>query len=302
MDLVVQAKRAPEAGETLSAGGFQTIPGGKGANQAVAASRLGGQVQMLGCVGADGFGAQLSANLERENVDTTLIRRLPDVSSGVALIIVEESGENRILIVPGANGQVAGDDVAAAARAIGQAGLLVTQFEIPLPTVQFAIQLARQQGVPVLLNPAPAYPVPNHFLQQVDYLVLNETEGETMSGLAITSAADARQAGERLLKAGAGCAIITLGAGGAVAVAPGKAFHVPAFPVKAVDTTAAGDAFIGALAVSIIQNTRLEESIRFASAAGALAVTRLGAQTSLPTLDEVRNYLHATPGLPVNYL
>ena len=298
MDLVVQAERTPLAGKTLAARHFATIPGGKGANQAVAAARLarsnaGGVVCMVGRVGADAFGAQMLQNLAAEGIDTAEVRQLPGVSTGVALIIVEPSGENRILIVPGANGLLAPGDIAALDGLIASAGLVLLQFEVPMHTVERAIQAANAHNVPVLLNPAPAYPLPAAALAGVDILVLNEVEAQMLAGLPVSDEHSALGAARRLLAGHTRLVVVTLGARGALALAPDAALHVPAFPVQAVDSTAAGDAFIGALAAMLNDGKGLEESVTFASAAGALAVTRVGAQSSIPNRQEVNTFLNA---------
>lgn len=293
MDLVVQTLKFPRAGETVAAASFQTTPGGKGANQAIAAARLssGAQVFMVGQVGEDAFGMQLINNLTAEHINTAEIRRLPKVSTGVAVILVEPNGENRILIIPGANGMLSPEAIDTASDLIGQASLLVMQFEIPLETIERAIHLANARGVPVLFNPAPANSIPDELLGLVDYLVLNEIESEMLTGLPVSDEFSARAAGQRLLNGRTQLVVITLGSMGAVALTPDSAVYVPAYEVHAVDTTAAGDAFIGALAASLIQHKGLEESVMFASAAGALAVTRVGAQSSIPMLDEVMAFL-----------
>ena len=301
MDLVVQTQKAPAAGETRAASAFTTIPGGKGANQALAAARLGGQVAMVGRVGEDTFGAQLINGLTAEGIDASQVRRLPGVSSGVALIVVEASGENRILIVPGANGQLTPADVEDVSELISQAGCLVLQFEIPLPTVQHAIQKANQHNVPVLLNPAPAYPLAAEWLERVDTLVLNEVESGMLTGLEVHDPHSAAAAARQLLRGRTRLVAVTLGAQGAVAVTPRAALHIPAFQVKVVDTTAAGDSFIGALAVALVRGDDLPASLAYASAAGALAVTRIGAQSSIPTQAEVNEFLVSRPAV-VNLL
>ena len=293
IDLVVRAHRAPAGGETLPGEAFLTIPGGKGANQAVAASRLGGKAFMVGRVGGDGFGGQMAKTLEEQGVDTTFLRRDPAESTGVALIVVEASGENRIIVVPGANGRVDKSDVEAAADLIRTAGLLVMQFEVSLETVLFAAKMAQQQGVPILLNPAPPYAVADELLQCVTYLVLNEHEAELISGLKVDSPRSAETAARSLVAKGARVVIITLGGQGLVMLDGAQAATLPAHTVKVVDSTAAGDAFIGAFSVALLEGGGLEEAARFANAAGALTVTRLGAQTSIPTRKEVLDFLQA---------
>lgn len=297
MDLVVQAEKAPSAGETLAASAFATIPGGKGANQAVAAARLGAQVAMVGRVGDDAFGAQLAGGLQAEGIDVSQVRRLEGVSSGVALIVVESGGENRILIVAGANGQLKPEDVDSAAALVSQAGCLVLQFEIPLPAVQRAILTANQHNVPVLLNPAPAYLFSAQWLERVDTLVLNEVECAMFTGLEVRAPRSAAAAAQHLLRGRTRLVVVTLGAQGAVAVTTQSTLHIPAFEVKAVDTTAAGDSFIGALAAALVRGDDLPASLAYAAAAGALAVTRMGAQSSIPTRAEVVEFLKERPAV-----
>src|SRR5271157_1614352 len=291
MDLVVRARRAPVGGETLPGQAFYTIPGGKGANQAMAVSRLGGRAVMVGRVGDDGFGEQMRQNLGNNGVDTQFLRQEQGVSSGVALIVVEESGENRILVVPGANGRVNREDVNTALDAAHDASLLLMQFEIDPQVVTYAAELAYRRGLSVLLNPSPPYELPDGLLQKLTYLVLNEHEAEQICGLKVDDPAIAEAAARLLQKMGAARVILTLGGQGLVAVSDGQVYHLPAHPVEVVDSTAAGDAFIGGLTVSLSQGASLPEALRFANAAGALTVTRLGAQTSLPTRQEVLDFL-----------
>ena len=291
MDLVATAQRAPEAGETLPGIDFKTVPGGKGANQAAAIGRLGGEVSLVGRTGADEFGERLIQSLRSQNVHTDLILRDEQAPTGVALIIVEASGENRILIIAGANGQVDARDVQRLEPLLERASLLVMQLEIPTETVEMALKKASRAGVPVLLNPAPAYPIPPGWMPRIDYLVLNESEAQTISGLKVTSLASAQEAAQELQKKGAKAVILTLGSQGAVLSTQAGCWHVPAFHVDAVDTTAAGDAFIGGFAVSIQSQANLLEAVRFGNAAGALATTKLGAQTSLPSREEVDHFL-----------
>ncbi len=286
MDLVVRAPRLPRLGETILGSDFRTFPGGKGANQAVAIARMGGKVSMIGRVGQDGFGDALLETLERDQVDLTYIRRDPEAASGVALITVEEGGNNAIVVVPGANGRLSPEDIWGAEEAIKQAQVLVLQLECPLETVAEAICVAQRHAVPVALNPAPAQPLPDELLRQIDVLIPNESELQLLSG-----EQEVEQAAQALLARGVKTLIITLGEQGSLVVQRMERSAIPAHPVKAVDTTAAGDAFVGAFAVAWAEGKSLIEAARWGNAAGALAVTRLGAQPSLPTRQEVMGLL-----------
>jgi len=248
---------------------------------------------MVGRAGRDGFGDQMVKNMEAQAVVTTCLKRDEEEPTGVALIVVEASGENRIIVVPGANGRVSRTDVDNAADLIRGAGLLVMQFEISLDTVLYAAAMAHSQGVPILLNPAPPYAIADELLQKVAYLVLNEHEAELISGLTVSDAHTAEAAARSLVSRGAGVVVITLGRQGLVAVDAVRAWVLPAHAVKVVDSTAAGDAFIGAFAVGLMEDGDLEHALRFANAAGALTVTRLGAQTSIPARKEVLDFLQA---------
>lgn len=300
MDLVVQTGRMPGPGETLHGKTFNTIPGGKGANQAVAAARLGGQVAMVGRVGSDGFGETLRRNLTADRVDDTHLLTDPDAPTGVALIVVEDSGENRIIVVAGANHKVSPADVTAAKDLFRQAKLLVIQFEVPLDVVAAVLSLSQELGVPVMVNAAPAYPIPAEQIAMIDYLVVNEHEAAILTGTQVDDAGGsvdlkaASNAAHILLQKGARCVVLTLGSQGAMVCRPNEAdLLVPAFPIKPVDTTAAGDAFIGGLAVSLLNpGMDMRAKVRFANAAGAMAATRMGAQSSLPTRAEVEVLVH----------
>jgi len=291
MDLVIRTPHLPAPGETVSGGPFATHPGGKGANQAVAAARLGAAVAMVGRVGGDAFGARLRTELQEAGIDTRQVVTLPDVASGVALIAVETSGQNSIIIAPGANGALTPADVEVAGPIIAAARVLLLQLETPLPAVQRAAELAHAAGTLVLLNPAPAQPLPAELPAQVDYLIPNEQEAALLLGeaIAIATDADAAAAAQRLCtQTGVGGVVITLGAQGAVlAQAQTEPEFVPAHSVAVADTTAAGDAFVGAFAVALAEGRTPAEALRWGNAAGALAVTAVGAQPSLPTRNAV---------------
>jgi len=291
MDLVVRAPRIPRPGETIIGGEFRTVPGGKGANQAVAAARLGAQVAMVGRVGGDAFGGLLLENLAAAGVDHTFVTRDPQAATGVALIEVDDAGQNSIVVVSGANMRLAPADVEAAAAAIGVADVLLLQLESPLETVTRAAQVAHARGVTVILNPAPARPVPDGLLGLVDVLIPNESETALLTGLPVGDQEEAQAAAAALRRMGVATVILTLGGRGALLAYEGGAELFPAFDVTPVDTTAAGDAFVGGLAVALAEGRPLQEAVRWGNAAGALATTRLGAQPSLPTRQALDDML-----------
>ncbi len=289
MDLVVKADRMPVPGETIRGHGFHAIPGGKGANQAAAIALLGGEVAMVGHVGDDVFGPQLVGNLQAKGVDTRHVSTLAGVATGTALIIVDGRGENSIVIAAGANGLVSPRDIDSCDDLLRQAEYLVLQLEIPLETVSYAIQKATHYGLQVVLNPAPASDLPAALLGGVRYLVPNESEAAFLSGQKVSDVATARRAAQRLHAQGVPVVIITLGSQGALVLTDDGAFQVPAPRVQVVDTTAAGDAFVGGLVASLNRGLSLRQAVRCAVCAGAVAVTRFGAQTSLPTHAEVQS-------------
>jgi ribokinase len=295
MDLVVQMPAIPRPGETLLGGKFATFPGGKGANQAVAAARLGGQVTMIGRVGKDAFGQQLLDGLRAEGIDGSHVGIDPHNATGVALITVDARGQNSISVASGANFTLTGEQVEHAWQSIQQVDWLVMPLETPMDTILAAARLAKGRQTGVILNPAPAQKLDCDLLNKVDVLVPNETETEYLTGLSIASEEDARRAGQDLLASGVGSVVITMGGKGALVVESSAArpvFHyLPAYPVEAVDTTAAGDGFVGALAVGLGEGLSLVSAARFASAAAALSVTRHGAQPSLPRRTEVEQFL-----------
>ncbi len=293
MDLVVRLPIIPKPGETLLGGVFNTYPGGKGANQAVAASRLGGHVSMIGCVGDDSFGRELVANLSTEGVDTSHVFVQPNVSSGVALIQVDDQAQNSIAVASGANYRLSCEYVEKAMQAIEKIDVVVMQLETPLETIYTAARVAHQRGAKVILNPAPAQVLENDLLQLVDYLVPNEYEIATMTGFQIQNITDTDQAAQQLLSKGVKNLIVTLGNKGSVIFEgnTNNSVDIPAWKVQAVDTTAAGDCFIGAFAVGLSKEKSVKDAAAFASAAAAISVTRLGAQPSLPKIDEVNQFM-----------
>lgn len=292
MDLVVPCARLPRPGETVFGETLHEVPGGKGANQAVAAARLGARVSMVGRVGGDAFATTLRRHLEQEGVQVDFVQPTVDTPSGVAIVSVDSTGENSITIIPGANAKLTPDDVTAAADGIRQADLLMLQLEIPLPTVLAAIDLAKQFDIPVLLDPAPAPATCDPRLLQVDLLCPNELETEAITQRELTSDESIEQATRQLHASGARTAIITLGSRGAVVCEEtGNVQWVPACKVDAVDSTAAGDAFAAALAVQIAIGRPVRDAVAYGCAAGALAASRLGAQVSMPTAKEVDELL-----------
>jgi len=291
MDLVVRVPHMPIPGETVIGSDFRTIPGGKGANQAVAATRLGAEVTMIGRVGDDDFGRAQLRNLGELGVDTTHVIVDPEAATGIALITLDASGQNSIVLASGANMRLTTEDINAAQDAILQSDVLVLQLESPLEVVAYAIDMAHAEGVEVILNPAPAQPLAKETLVKLDYLIPNESETVLLTGIEVADINSAKAAAERLRGEGVGTVILTLGDRGAFLVSATESVHVPGYEVEVVDTTAAGDAFVGGFAVALAQGQNLAEAVRYANAAGALAVTRLGAQPSLPTRQEVEEFM-----------
>ncbi|WP_241781603.1 ribokinase [Paenibacillus sp. DMB5] len=291
MDMVVRTSRAPEAGETLFGQAFALSPGGKGANQAAAAARLGAEVTMIGRVGKDGFGREMLEVMRQEGVHTGYIGQSETQATGVASIVVDGEGENRIIVVPGANLEMGREDIAALEPVIRQAEIVVMQLETDLSMCEQAASMAHSHGIPVILNPAPARVLTDELLQHVAYLTPNETEAGILAGMAVNSIADAEQAARLLLQKGVQNIIVTLGSKGALIVNNAGSQHIPGFPVQAVDTVAAGDSFNGALACQLTSGKTLPEAVRFANAVGALTVGKQGAIPSLPQLAEVEQFL-----------
>jgi ribokinase len=280
VDLTVFTDRFPQPGETMFGTGFDLGFGGKGANQAAAARLCGAEVVMVARVGADLFGPATIDNFNRLGIDASCVLVTEDAASGVAPIFVDRSGQNRIIVVKGANDRLRPADVEAAAAILEGADCLVLQFEIPLETVAFAIEFARQRGIRCLLNPAPGQAVEPGWLAHVDYLLPNETEAEILSGLPVRSVDDAATCARRLLAGGARRVVVTLGANGALFADGTAVEHVPGVAVDTVDSTGAGDAFIGSLAVMLAEGVADIDAIRRANLYAALSTTRVGTQKS----------------------
>ncbi|HUV13453.1 MAG TPA: ribokinase [Acidobacteriota bacterium] len=286
-DMVVQMPRLPAPGETVLGGDFVVAAGGKGANQAVAAARLGAEVTFVARIGTDMLGDQSLQNFAADGLVTDYIVRDSSKPSGVALIMVGGGGENMIAVASGANGQLGPADVAQAKKAIAEASVMLLQLEIPMPAVLYAVEAASEAGLTVILNPAPARVLDEHLLERITVLTPNATETEILTGILPADEEGASRAADRLLEKGVTTVVITLGKQGAFYAGEKGAGLVPGRSVEAIDTTAAGDAFNGALAVALASGRDLEESVDFANSAAAISVTRVGAQPSLPQLEEL---------------
>lgn len=286
-DLVLRCPQLPLPGQTVHGRDFRTLPGGKGANQAVAAARLGASVSFIGCVGDDELGHNACRILAAEGIATRHLHRMAGTSTGVAMILVDDAGQNCIALAAGANAALSTAHVDAAAAEIQGAALLICQLESPLPVVQHAVALARAAGVPVLLNPAPAQALPPELLAQVDVLVPNETEAAALIGLPPGAVFDAAAAAVSLRALGPRTVIITLGAQGVQLADDGLSLHLPAPVVRAVDTTGAGDTFIGAYAAARCEGAGLADAVAYAQRAAALSVTKAGAMAAMPRRDEL---------------
>ncbi len=286
-DLVVKTDRMPSPGETVLGGRFMMAGGGKGANQAVAASRLGGEVTFVARVGRDLFGEQALAGYRAERMDVRHVTCDEDAPSGVALICVDRAAENSIVVAPGANERLSPQDVDRAEPEIAAADFVVLQLEIPLPAVVHAAEVAERHGVPVILNPAPAAAIPDELLRRCYLLTPNRSECAMLTGMPVTDAADVERAADALLARGVRHVVVTLGGEGSLVKGPDCCERVEARRVEAVDTTGAGDTFNGALAVALSEGRPLREAVRFATAASSIAVTRMGAQSSVPMREEV---------------
>ena len=289
-DMVVKGKRLPTPGETVDGGDFLQIPGGKGANQAVAAARLGAQVTFVSRVGRDGLGREAMENLEKDGISRRFLIEDDKRPSGVALIMVDENGENMISVAPGANHGLSPDDIAEADDRIEQADVVLLQLEVPLPTVHRAVEKAAESSVPLVLNPAPARTLDDRLVEKLTVITPNETEAEILTGIPVQDPESAARAARVLLRRGVSQVIVTLGSKGSLLCAGEQTDLIPTRKVKPVDTTAAGDAFNAALCCRLAQGSPLPEAVQYANLAGALTATRVGAQTSLPSWREMEKF------------
>jgi ribokinase len=290
LDLTFRVPRLPGPGETLPGSGLLVGFGGKGANQAVTAARLGAEVVFVSCVGDDDFGERMLRHYAQEGIATSFIRRIPKVSTGSAAILVDDAARNSIVVVAGANAHLETGDVAGAAEALRSVRVLLAQRETPLEATLEAFRIARAVGATTILNPAPALPLPDEALRWADLCVPNETEAAVLTGCPVGTAEEAETTARVLLDRGCGAVILTRGDQGALLADRNGCRHVPAVPVRAVDTTGAGDAFLGALAVALAEGQDLDRAVGWARLAAALSVTRPGAQSSFPTRTEVEKF------------
>jgi ribokinase len=292
-DLIIKVPEIPRPGETIMGGEFMTFPGGKGANQAVAAARAGGDVVFIASVGDDAYGNESVKGYKLDNINTENIKVNKGIPSGVAMITISSSGENAITVAPGANSALRPEDLDEAEEAFDEADYMLVQLETPLDTVQKAVEMGREFGTRVILNPAPATELPDEILACIDLITPNETEAERLTGIEVNGVEDAIKAAEVLHKRGVRAVIITMGSEGAFLSdqLSGKKEMIPGFKVTAVDTTAAGDVFNGHFAVAIAEGEKIEDAIRFAHAAAALSVQKLGAQSSIPRREETDYFL-----------
>jgi ribokinase len=291
MDLVVRPKRIPAVGETILGGDFLMVPGGKGANQAVAAAKLGAEVYFVARLGDDVFAEYSLANFRKEGLNTRHVQKTPGVPSGIALIMVDEKGNNSIVVAPGANRRLSKKDVEAARADIARSGAVVCQLEVPLETVAFAAALADKLSIPFILDSAPACKLRADLLGLVDILKPNETEASILTDVKVQDEASACRACEKLLKGGVRTVILTMGSKGYLLADQEGMEFVPGLKVKAVDSTSAGDAFTGSLAIGLAQGKSVARAARYANYAAALSVTKMGAQPSMPTAKEVDQFI-----------
>lgn len=293
--MVVRAERLPREGESLLATNLKFFSGGKGANQAVAAARLGAQTTFLGAVGRDMIGDFLVREMKRGGIDTRWVKHTDERTTGCAFITIYPNGNNSIVVDPGANFTLRPRDIERARALIARADALVTVLEIPIETVEAALRIARKEGKLTVLDAGPPRPCPRELLKAADIVSPNETELETLSGVKVSGRDSAREAAEKLLAIGVRTLVLKLGRHGSMLVTRSGAKHFPARKVKAVDPTAAGDAFTAALAIQVAAGVPIEEAIRYSNCAGALAASKLGAQPSMPTRREVEKFAKHSP-------
>jgi ribokinase len=286
VDLIIQLERLPKPGETIVGGTFAFAYGGKGANQAVGAARLGAEITFVANIGKDDYGDQCISNFVDEGINVDFIDRDADHATAVAFIFVDENGENAIGVASGANMEMSKSTVDAAQSVIVDHKVMLLQLESPMETVRYAAKLGSEAGLPVILNPAPAFPLDSDMLNLIDIITPNETEAEILTGISVTDEDTAKEAAKKLKETGVSNVIITLGAAGAYLLSDTKSMLIPSKKVDSVDTTAAGDAFNGALAYAVAKGEEMEAAVHFANMAGAFAATKLGAQASMPTAAE----------------
>lgn len=290
-DMIVKVPRIPAPGETILGGKFVQAAGGKGANQAVAAARSGGDVTFIANTGDDNFGKEAIEGFKKESINTDFIFVDEETPSGVALIFVGEDGENSIAVASGANGTLSPSQIRKIQHVLADGDILLTQLETPLETVEEAIKMANENGVKVILNPAPAQPLSDDLLKRIDILTPNQSEAELLTGIKVEDEESAEKAAVNLLSKGVKTVILTLGSNGAFLMSQDTQKTIHGFKVKAEDTTAAGDTFNGALAVGLADGKPIEEAIRWAHGAAALSVTRMGAQPSVPNQKEIQDFI-----------
>lgn len=291
VDLIMKMDRLPAKGETVTDAEFMQVYGGKGANQAVAAARAGGNITFVSCVGEDAYTPQMVKNYFNEGMDTRFVFKEKGIASGYALIMIGGDGDNIISVAPGANYRLLPNKIDEALQALNEASMIVMQYEIPEETIKYVIDKANERNIPMLFNFAPARDFDFNYIPKVDIFILNETEASILSKIPVESEVDAEKAATILIQQGVKKVIVTLGTNGALVVTKEETIKVPAFKVEAIDTTAAGDTFCGTLAVGLVEGLSLQEALQFASAAAAISVTRLGAQPSAPSRTEIQTFL-----------
>jgi ribokinase len=294
VDLIIKGDKIPKQGETVLGGTFYKAAGGKGANQAVAASRAGGNVTFISCVGNE-YGDESIEGFRKDGINVDYVKKDPEVATGIALILVDKNGENSISVASGANLSLTVSDIQKAQQIIMDSDVLLMQLEIPIEVVEEAARIASSSGVKIILNPAPAQALSDELLKQVTILTPNESEAELLTGIEVKNETDAKKAASVILKKGVEVVIITIGSKGALLATKDETNIISAYKVDAIDTTAAGDVFNGALAIAIAENKSLVDAIQFANVAAAISVTRLGAQPSAPIRKEIENMKWQAP-------